>query len=328
MPRLTHTMVPLLGLSLTLFWSLVGHHQCCLGDDKFENGSVVDRLRRIQSLTQKVVPQVMPACVAVNDGTGFGSGVIVSSDGLVLTAGHVMVGNSDYELILPNGKKVIARALGKNLSIDAGMLQIISPGPFPFVEIEDSLPSKGDWVISLGHSGGYELGRSPPVRTGRLLEVEAHEMVSDAVLIGGDSGGPLFNLSGKLIGIHSSIGDTIAHNQHVTIPAFRSSWKRMKSGESWGTLPSLDKTPKAKRGIIGVRVDLEASNCRIKFVNQNSPAEEAGIEVGDIVLKFNQTEIRDGRHLIQVIKKKNAGDVCTMLLRRGESEFEVSIQLK
>lgn len=287
------------------------------------------RLKQIQTQVRSVVAKVMPACVAVSDGTGFGSGVIVSKSGLVLTAAHVMVDRGDYELILPSGKKLMARPLGKDMGVDAGMLQIIDKGPFPFVEIDRGghLPF-GAWVVSLGHSGGYELGRTPPVRTGRILSRDSGQLSTDAVLIGGDSGGPLFGLDGKLVGIHSSIGDTVAENRHTSMPAFLASWERMLRGEVWGQLPELDEPKGKKRGVIGVRVDLEAPNCRIRLVNEHSPAEEAGLLVGDVVLEFNGMSIRDGRHLIAVIKTLNSGDVCVVKILRGKTEFSVGIQLR
>lgn len=291
--------------------------------------SALDQLKHIESQVAAVVEKNMSACVAVSDGTGFGSGVIISADGLVLTAGHVISEASDFELIMPSGKTLKARRLGMDLGIDAGMMQITSPGPFPFVELDRSgeLPL-GTWVVSMGHSGGYELGRTPPVRTGRVLGKGQGQMFTDAVLIGGDSGGPLFDLQGKLVGIHSSIGDNVAENRHVTMPGFFANWDRMKAGEVWGELPELNAPRKMKRGVIGVRVDLEAKNCRIRVVNERSPASEAGLEVGDVVLEFNGIAIRDGRHLIETIKKLNSGDVCRMKILRDETEFSLSIQLK
>ena len=86
----------------------------------------VAELKRIQTKVSEVVSRVMPACVSISDGAGAGSGVIVSPDGLILTAGHVMAKSEVYEIILPSGQSVKAKSLGRNLNIDAGMLQIIS----------------------------------------------------------------------------------------------------------------------------------------------------------------------------------------------------------
>lgn len=292
----------------------------------------VQRLKKIQAKIQNVVAQVMPACVAISDGLGAGSGVIVSADGLILTAGHVITESEIYEIVLPSGKTVKARALGKDLDIDAGMLQIIGPKPegLPYASIESkSRLETGQWVVSLGHSGGFEIGRTPPVRTGRVLRTSKDQVITDAVLIGGDSGGPLFNLDGKLIGIHSSIGDTVAENRHVTMPAFARGWDRMKAGETWGALPQLEAPiPTKRRGVIGVRVDLNAKDCRVRVVNPGSTAAEAGILPGDVVVEFENTQIIDGRHLIQVIKQFSAGDICALTIFRDSKKLEFEVQLR
>ena len=216
----------------------------------------VAELKRIQAKVSEVVSRVMPACVSISDGVGAGSGVIVSADGLILTAGHVMTESSVYEIILPSGQTVKAKPLGRNLNVDAGMLQIIgdSSTSWPYVNIEKTVPLRpSQWVVSLGHSGGFEIGRTPPVRTGKVLKLKKDVVVTDAVLIGGDSGGPLFNLNGDLVGIHSSIGDTVAENRHVSMPVFLRDWEAMKAGKRWGELPALiNPLPEKRRGIIGV----------------------------------------------------------------------------
>ena len=292
----------------------------------------VEELKRVQAKVTEVVSRVMPACVSISDGRGAGSGVIVSPDGLILTAGHVMTESQVYEIILPSGQTVKAKPLGRNLDIDAGMLQIVGGGStvWPYVNIERTKWLRPrEWVVSLGHSGGFEIGRTPPVRTGRVLKVSREQIISDAVLIGGDSGGPLFNLNGDLVGIHSSIGDTVAENRHVSMPAFLKGWDEMKAGKRWGELPALvDPIPTKRRGVIGVRVDLKAPNCKIRIVNSGSSAEEAGLLVGDVVLQVKNTRINDGRHLIEVIKRYNAGDILKMQVLRNSKVMEFEIQLK
>ncbi len=292
----------------------------------------VSELKRVQAQVADVVSRVMPACVSISDGVGAGSGVIVSADGLILTAGHVMTESPVYEIVLPSGQTVKAKPLGRNLNIDAGMLQIIDDNStaWPHVNIENTKSlHPSEWVVSFGHSGGFEIGRTPPVRTGRVLKVKQEIIVTDAVLIGGDSGGPLFNLNGDLVGIHSSIGDTIAENRHVCLSAFLKDWEQMKAGKRWGELPTLDSPlPKKRRGVIGVRVDLAAPNCKIRIVNSGSSAEDAGILAGDVVLQFENIQINDGRHLIDVIKRYNAGDVCRMVVLRNSQVIDFEVQLK
>ena len=91
------------------------------------------------------------------------------------------------------------------------------------------------------------------------------QVLTDAVLIGGDSGGPLFDLDGKLIGIHSSIGDSMAENRHVAMDVFQRDWDRLKRGDSWGRFPELNEPDQQKRrGLIGVRLNLNAPNALIR----------------------------------------------------------------
>ena len=291
----------------------------------------VKELLEVQKKVSAVAAKNMNSCVAVTDGVGFGSGVIVSPEGLVLTAGHVMAdADGEYEIILPTGRTVKAKPLGKNLNVDSGMVKITEPGPWPYVEVGQSKTHQpGEWVVSLGHSGGFELGRLPPVRSGRILKQEGHQIQTDAVLIGGDSGGPLFDLAGRLIAIHSSIGDSVAENRHVTIATYRRDWDRLLSGQSWGELPELNEPGDAKRpGKIGVQVDRTAPRARIRTVNQGSPAAEAGIRIDDIVIEFDGIIIRDGTHLIEVVKHRLAGEVFPISILRDGNVIAFEIQLR
>lgn len=290
------------------------------------------KLKEIQAKVTKVVAQNQKACVAVTDGIGYGSGVIVSKDGLVLTAGHVMAerNQGQYEITLSSGKVVRVKPLGKNLNLDCGMCQILEPGEYPFVELEKTNKfRKGQWVVSLGHSGGWKLGRTAPVRTGRVLDRQAHQLLTDAVLIGGDSGGPLFNLEGKLIAIHSSIGDSVAENRHVTVNFFLKDWDRLKRGEVWGRLPDLnDPSEKKRKGKLGIKLDLSQPKAVVRVVDEGSPALEIGLEVGDIVTHFDNVVINDGRHLIDVVKRKFAGDVCPLIVVRDGNTIRYEIMLR
>lgn len=314
------------------------------------NQNELEKLREIERKVQVVVEKSMESTVAISDGVGFGSGVIVSPEGLVLTAGHVM-GNgrpgTEYEIIFPSGKVARARALGKNLNLDAGMVQLIGPGPWPFVELAEADVEPSQWVVCLGHSGGYELGRKPPVRTGRVLGKRNGQLLSDAVLIGGDSGGPLFNLEGKLVGIHSSIGDSVAENRHVPISTYRTHWNRMARGESWGQLPELarkkekrkrtpdiaervpdtDRVPPARQAKLGVVVDKSAGAAIVESVRDFSPAKRVGIQAGDIIKTFDGRNVTGPDHLIELVRSKEIGDSVAVRVQRGGYELNFRIIL-
>ena len=291
----------------------------------------VSQLKEVQQKVAQAVSMTLPACVAISDGIGFGSGVVVSADGLVLTAGHVMSTNSNrkYEVLFPSGRTVPAKPLGKNLNDDAGMLQLLGSGPWPHVDMSQQDAKLGDWVITLGHSGGFELGRKPPVRVGRVLRRKPNAYVTDAILIGGDSGGPLFNLDGELIAIHTSIGDITADNRHVPLDIFRRDWRRLKRGDSWGKLPELNEpNDKSRPGKMGVNVERDAPNARIRNVTKGSAADELGLVPGDVVVQFDNVMINDGVHLIEVVKRFHPGDVVPIKVRRNENIMKLEIQLQ
>ncbi|MEM7456256.1 MAG: S1C family serine protease [Planctomycetota bacterium] len=288
----------------------------------------IQRLLDLQNTITGIVEENMPAVVAVTDGIGFGSGVVISPDGLVLTAGHVMMRNGEYEVAFPDGRTVTARPLGRNLDIDAGMVQITEPGPWPYVELADRTPQPGDWVVALGHSGGIEMGRKPPVRTGRYLERRNHQMVTDAVLIGGDSGGPLFDTEGKVVAIHSSIGDTVAENRHVFVSEFQKHWDRMQSGERWGELPELTSVEDAvDKPKIGVTVDRSLGNARLLRVKEDSAAEKAGLRTGDVIVEFNRREVTGAGQLIDLIQQQEPGDIVPIAYVRNGILYRTVVEL-
>lgn len=200
--------------------------------------ATVEELRDIEKHVQKVLEKVLPAVVAVRVGPGQGSGVIVKEDGTILTAGHVSgTPNKDATVIMSGPKMLKGTTLGQYKSIDSGMMKIADgKGPYPFVEIGKSSELKaGQWVIGIGHPGGFRPNRTPVVRVGRILFVNNFVIRTDCTLVGGDSGGPLFDMQGRVIGIHSRIGGfAITENMHVPIDTYVQTWDKLAKGESWG----------------------------------------------------------------------------------------------
>src|SRR5262249_49616824 len=136
------------------------------------------------------------------------------------------------EIILPDGRKVKGETLGANTDVDAGLIKILDKGPWPYADIGPSADlQRGDWCLAVGHPNGYTNGRPPVVRLGRVLDNLKTLIRTDATLVGGDSGGPLFDLNGKVIGIHSRIGPSIIYNIHVPAEAYRKDWDRLVKGE-------------------------------------------------------------------------------------------------
>lgn len=312
-------------LAPTSLWGQVHTETADLTSAKWS----VQKLETIQTAIRSVAKKTTDACVGIDDGTGVGSGVIVSRDGLVLTAAHVMSTDTDfYEIFFSDGTTATARRLGRNLDVDAGMLQLEGNREWPFVELgaSDAL-GEGDWVVSLGHSGGFELGRKPPVRSGRFLSRKAHQIVTDAVLIGGDSGGPLFDLKGRLIAIHSSIGDSVSINRHVKIEQFKLDWDRLRRGETWGKLSDLTVEPPVGKAKMGVKLDLTCPRAKIKRIKPLSAAARIGLAPDDIVIGLDGEMITDAQHLIRAVKSHVPGDTCFVTVLRNEQPLQFEIRL-
>ena len=201
----------------------------------------IQELRDIEKHVQEVLKKVIPAVVGVRVGPGQGSGVIISEDGYVLTAGHVSgKPEQDATIILPDGTQLKAKTLGQNKTIDSGMLKIVDDGKgtkYPFLDMGKSGELKaGHWVVAIGHPGGFRKNRTPVVRVGRVLVANAFLIRTDCTLVGGDSGGPLFDMHGNVVGIHSRIGGfAITENIHVPVDTYRQTFAKLAKGETWGT---------------------------------------------------------------------------------------------
>jgi serine protease Do len=283
----------------------------------------LEDLRAIEAHVKTVVERVLPCTVGIRLGPNQGSGVIVSKDGFVLTAGHVSgQPDRDVQIILPSGKKLKGKTLGANRGIDSGLIKIIDAGDWPFVEMAQSKPlKKGQWCLATGHPNGYQNGRAPVVRLGRVLEVTKSHIRTDCALVGGDSGGPLFDMHGRVIGIHSRIGNSLASNIHVPVDTYRESWDRLAKGEVWGG--GLLGT--ATDAYLGVRLDPEAKNCKISVVAEGSPAEKAGLKVNDIVLSADGKKVSTGEEFRSFLSNKKPGVQLTLQVRRGEETITLKV---
>jgi serine protease Do len=290
-------------------------------------------LQALQGKVAAVSAKVLPATVALlSDRTGSsGSGVIVSEDGLVLTAAHVIQGAETVLVVFPDGKQVQGKVLGANYSRDMAMVKIQDKGKWPFVKTGGSKTlDAGDWVVALGHSAGFDAARTPPVRFGRVVSKgPGNFLTTDCTLIGGDSGGPLFDLDGNVVAIHSSIGKSLSNNNHTGIDGFREDWDRMLAGETWGSL-SLNPFANPEMPVLGIGMGMMRGvrGVVVESVVQGSPAAAAGVRAGDVIRVIDGSEVGDGGELLQILAKRQAGDVVKLGVRRNKSDIEMKITLK
>lgn len=285
-------------------------------------------LKIIQRQTQRVVQAATPATVAVRVGNAFGSAVIVSPDGLVLTAGHV-VGqpNADVTFIFPDGKTAKGKTLGMNQQIDSGMMKITDPGPWPYVEIAKAGEIEGgQWVVAIGQPGGFDGERTPPVRLGRVLFANADVINTDCTLVGGDSGGPLFNMKGQVVGIHSRIGRRITNNYHVPISTYHQTWDRLAAAESWGSRLGGSE-PVRSWPFLGIAGKRGADRCELTQVYPSRPAAIAGLKVGDVITRFDGKPVTSFEELGRLIAEQKPLSTVEVELKRGDEDLKLKVRL-
>jgi len=267
-------------------------------------------LDAIQNALTQVLAKSRNATVCIELGEGSGSGVIVAEDGLILTAAHVASGvNKDLTVVLEDGRKLKAVSLGVVADCDAAMVRIIEKEKFPFVDIDRNDSTRlGDWVFALGHSGGFDKERGSVVRLGRLVRTTDNTIQSDCTLIGGDSGGPLFNLQGQLIGIHSRVGVWMGIDMHVPIRIFLKNWDGLLKAEFIGEGPFVKKPEKGK-GFLGLATEpRKEGGLEVTKVGKDTPAEKADFKDGDVLLKLNGTELKTREQFQEMLKEMAEGD--------------------
>jgi len=299
----------------------------------------VQDLREQQEHVKKVVKLVTPAVVGIIVGQSSGSGVIIDEDGHVLTAGHVSgKPDRDCTIILPDGKKLKAKTLGQNVGIDSGMIKITDKGPFPYAKVGDSDKLKvSEWVISIGHPGGFKPTRSTVVRVGRVKhtsyaaksDIMRSNIVTDCTLVGGDSGGPLFDMQGRVVGIHSQIRERINENVHVPVKTYTETWDRLVKAESWGGFgfPWFGSPSPTNSAYLGVVFDRDTTDLKIDEVGEGTPAEKAGLKIGDVIVGIDDVKLKSRSDLFDFMGKKKPDDEVTVLVTRNGEEVKVKVKL-
>ena len=201
----------------------------------------VDDLRVMESVVTKIAKQVLPATVGVRLGGAEASGVVVTEDGYVLTASHVAgrPGRS-VQIVFQDGRVARGKTLGMNPDVDGALIKIADKGPWEHAPLapEDAQPQAGDWCLAAGHPGGILPTRTPPLRFGRVIVANDFVIRTDCTISPGDSGGPLFDLQGRVIGVHSRISEDETDNLHVPAISFVKTWDKLKAGESTHLAPT------------------------------------------------------------------------------------------
>lgn len=283
-------------------------------------------LLKVQQTVQTLLPKARAAVVAIQTHDGTASGVIITEDGLILTAAHVAEKpGREMRVVLDDGKVVKATTLGLDKTTDAALMQLHeSDQKWPFVKVSREVvkAQPGLWCIALGHPGGFDKQRGVVLRVGKIIKQTANSLQTDCVLMGGDSGGPLFNLSGEVIGIHSQIWQDRDQNMHVSMAPFLRSWDDMKMSQViriWGT---------GSGGYLGVATDLNAAGkVEVLEVIGGSPAQKAGLLTGDVIESLNGESVLANPQFSNAVRARPAGEEIMLRVLRGSQPHEVRVKL-
>ena len=267
-------------------------------------------------------------------GNALGSGFIISPDGFMITYNHVIEGADEITVELFGGGELRAELVGTDPSVDIAVLKVESEEPLPFVEFGDSDVSRvGDWVMAVGNPLGQGFSVSTGIISARnraLQGVYDDYIQTDAAINRGNSGGPLFNMDGDVIGVNTAIISTNGGSIGLGFA--------MSSNVVSAVADQLIEFGATRRGWLGVRIqDLDAEIAEAlgldavagALVNAvpDGPAMAAGIVAQDVILSFNGEPIDDTRELLRVVADTPVGEVVPVVVFRDGRSVTLDVTL-
>lgn len=255
--------------------------------------------------------------VSEKNGRSLGSGFVIDPAGLIVTNNHVVQGAKEIYVALHTGRRLKASVVGRDAKTDIALLRVQAKKPLTALTFGNSDGAKaGDWVIAIGNPFGLGGSVSAGIISARnrQLDAELYDdfIQTDAAINRGNSGGPLFDMDGKVVGVNSAmlspsggsigIGFAIPSNTVAMIVA------------------QLKARGRVERGWIGANVedlDDERSGARVGHVTPAGPASLAGLKIGDVVVRIDGTAIKDSRMMQRLVVEAPAGQTLRFDLSRA-----------
>ncbi len=268
--------------------------------------------------------------------TSLGSGFVIDPSGFIVTNNHVIADATDVTVTFHDNSKQKAKIVGRDPKTDLALLKVNSPKKLAYVNFADSDKARvGDWVVAIGNPFG--LGGSVTAgivsARGRNINAGAYDdfIQTDAAINRGNSGGPLFNMAGEVVGVNSAIFSPTGTNIGIGFS--------VPSNLAEPVITQLKKFGKIHRGWLGVKIQpvtdevansiglKEAKGALVLEVTPKGPASGSGIMPGDVIIAFDGKEVTNNRSLPRIVADTPVGEKADVtVLRKGESKrFSVKL---
>ena len=267
-------------------------------------------------------------------GTALGSGFIISADGYVVTNNHVIENADQIEIEFFDGRLMEATVVGTDPKTDIALLKVKAKDKLKFVRFGDSNKAKvGDWVLAIGNPLGQGFSVSAGIISarGRALSGSYDDFIqTDAAINRGNSGGPLFNMDGEVIGVNTAI---LSPNGGSIGIGFS-----MSSAVVEKVIDQLTTFGETRRGWLGVRIQdvtedvaealgIEKTDGALVTDVPDGPAKTGGIKSGDVIIEFDAKTIKDTRELVRIVGDSPVGKQVSVKVLRDGKKVSLSVKL-
>jgi serine protease Do len=262
--------------------------------------------------------------------SSLGSGFVIDPSGIVVTNNHVIAEADEVTVIFNNGARLKAEVIGRDQKSDLAVLRVKSDTPLKAVKWADSDRVRlGEWVIAIGNP--FSLGGTVTagIVSARNRDIQSgpydNYIQTDASINRGNSGGPLFNLEGEVIGVNTAIISPSGGSIGIGFA--------VPSKTAMAVIDQLREFKEVRRGWLGVKIQLVTDEIAeslgvkptrgalVAGVDDKGPAKPAGIEAGDVIVKFDGKDIKEMRDLPRIVADTTVGkDVEVLIIRKGKEE--------